>query len=316
MIGFGRIGGRSVGIVANQPKFLAGVLDINASIKAARFVRFCDAFNVPLLTFVDVPGFLPGTSQECGGIIKHGAKLLYAFAEATVPKITVITRKAYGGAYDVMASKHIRADFNFAWPTAEIAVMGASGAVKIINRREIARRGRPRSEGGGARRRIHGPLRQPVHRRPARLRGRRDQRQRNTRARCRARWTRWQTNASNAHSASTATFRSKEDGCPDIHVIWPQPQQQWNERACVRQEKQLDTCKCKPDKRKCMPKVLPQIGLASTVSNCKNGPKKLSDILPNREESTIGSTGSRCASYRMHRPFNPGKSRDLSRPRT
>ncbi len=138
VIGFGRIGGRSVGIVANQPKMLAGVLDINASIKAARFVRFCDAFNIPLLTFVDVPGFLPGTSQEWGGIIKHGAKLLYAFAEATVPKITVITRKAYGGAYDVMSSKHIRADFNFAWPTAEIAVMGGSGAVKILNRREIA----------------------------------------------------------------------------------------------------------------------------------------------------------------------------------
>jgi propionyl-CoA carboxylase beta chain len=114
------------------------VLDTVASIKAARFVRFCDAFNVPLLTFVDVPGFLPGTSQEWGGIIKHGAKLLYAFAEATVPMITVITRKAYGGAYDVMASKHIRADFNFAWPTAEIAVMGASGAVKILSRREIA----------------------------------------------------------------------------------------------------------------------------------------------------------------------------------
>jgi acetyl-CoA carboxylase carboxyltransferase component len=138
VIGFGRIAGRSVGIVANQPKVLAGVLDISASIKAARFVRFCDAFNVPLLTFVDVPGFLPGTSQEWGGIIKHGAKLLYAFAEATVPKVTVITRKAYGGAYDVMASKHIRADFNFAWPTAEIAVMGSAGAVNIINRREIA----------------------------------------------------------------------------------------------------------------------------------------------------------------------------------
>jgi acetyl-CoA carboxylase carboxyltransferase component len=138
VIGFGRIGGRSVGIVANQPLVLAGVLDTTASIKAARFVRFCDAFNVPLLTFVDVPGFLPGTSQEWGGIIKHGAKLLYAFAEATVPKITVITRKAYGGAYDVMSSKHIRADFNFAWPTAEIAVMGARGAVKILSRREIA----------------------------------------------------------------------------------------------------------------------------------------------------------------------------------
>ena len=141
--GFGRVGGRSVGIVANQPIFLAGVLDIDASIKAARFVRFCDAFNIPLLTFVDVPGFLPGTSQEWGGIIKHGAKLLYAFAEATVPKITVITRKAYGGAYDVMSSKHIRADFNFAWPTAEIAVMGSAGAVKILNRREIAEANSP-----------------------------------------------------------------------------------------------------------------------------------------------------------------------------
>jgi acetyl-CoA carboxylase carboxyltransferase component len=138
VIGFGRVDGGTVGIVANQPKFLAGVLDIASSIKAARFVRFCDAFNIPLLTFVDVPGFLPGTAQEYGGIIKHGAKLLYAFAEATVPKITVITRKAYGGAYDVMASKHIRADYNVAWPTAEIAVMGAPGAVKTIFRREIA----------------------------------------------------------------------------------------------------------------------------------------------------------------------------------
>jgi len=136
--GFGRIAGRTVGIVGNQPNRLAGVLDIDASRKAARFVRFCDAFNIALLTFVDVPGFLPGTAQEYGGIILHGAKLLYAFAEATVPKITVITRKAYGGAYDVMASKHIRADFNFAWPTAEIAVMGAAGAVKTIFRREIA----------------------------------------------------------------------------------------------------------------------------------------------------------------------------------
>jgi acetyl-CoA carboxylase carboxyltransferase component len=138
VIGFGRIDGSTIGIVANQPKVLAGVLDIASSIKGARFVRFCDAFNIPLLTFVDVPGFLPGTAQEYGGIIKHGAKLLYAFAEATVPKITCITRKAYGGAYDVMASKHIRADYNIAWPTAEIAVMGAAGAVKTIFRREIA----------------------------------------------------------------------------------------------------------------------------------------------------------------------------------
>jgi acetyl-CoA carboxylase carboxyltransferase component len=138
LCGFGRVDGRSVGVVANQPNVLAGVLDIASSIKAARFVRFCDAFNIPLVTFVDVPGFLPGTDQEYGGIILHGAKLLYAFAEATVPKITVITRKAYGGAYDVMASKHIRADVNLAWPTAEIAVMGAESAVKTIFRRELA----------------------------------------------------------------------------------------------------------------------------------------------------------------------------------
>jgi propionyl-CoA carboxylase beta chain len=125
-----------VGVVANQPMVLAGVLDINSSKKAARFVRFCDAFEIPILTFVDVPGFLPGTAQELGGIIKHGAKLLFAYAEATVPKITVITRKAYGGAYDVMASKHLRGDLNYAWPTAEIAVMGAKGAVEIIFRQE------------------------------------------------------------------------------------------------------------------------------------------------------------------------------------
>ena len=127
------------GIVANQPAVLAGVLDINASVKGARFVRFCDAFNIPLITFEDVPGFLPGTEQEFGGIIRHGAKLLFAFAEATVPKITVITRKAYGGAYCVMASKHIRTDVNFAWPTAEIAVMGPEGAVNIVYKREIER---------------------------------------------------------------------------------------------------------------------------------------------------------------------------------
>ena len=134
--GFGRVEGRPVGFVANQPMVLAGCLDINASRKAARFVRFCDAFNIPIVTFVDVPGFLPGTAQEMGGIIKHGAKLLFAYAEATVPKITVITRKAYGGAYDVMASKHLRGDLNYAWPTAEIAVMGAKGAVEIIFRSE------------------------------------------------------------------------------------------------------------------------------------------------------------------------------------
>ncbi|MGA8763626.1 MAG: acyl-CoA carboxylase subunit beta [Candidatus Sulfotelmatobacter sp.] len=137
VVGFARLDGRSVGIVANQPAMLAGTLDINASIKAARFVRFCDCFNIPLITFEDVPGFLPGTAQEYGGIIKHGAKLLYAFAEATVPKITVITRKAYGGAYCVMASKHIRTDVNYAWPTAEIAVMGPEGAVDIVYKREL-----------------------------------------------------------------------------------------------------------------------------------------------------------------------------------
>jgi propionyl-CoA carboxylase beta chain len=139
IVGLARLDGRPVGVVANQPAHLAGCLDIDASLKAARFVRFCDCFNVPLVTFVDVPGFLPGTAQEFGGIIKHGAKLLYAFAEATVPKVTVITRKAYGGAYDVMSSKHIRADMNFAYPTAEIAVMGPEGAVGIIFRDDIAR---------------------------------------------------------------------------------------------------------------------------------------------------------------------------------
>jgi len=133
------MGGRPVGCVANQPAYLAGVLDIDASTKAARFVRFCDAFNIPLLVFVDVPGFLPGTDQEWRGIITHGAKLLYAFSEATVPRITVITRKAYGGAYDVMNSKHIGADMNFAWPSAEIAVMGAKGAAEIIFKNEIAK---------------------------------------------------------------------------------------------------------------------------------------------------------------------------------
>ncbi|HAH67717.1 MAG TPA: methylmalonyl-CoA carboxyltransferase, partial [Gammaproteobacteria bacterium] len=135
--GFIRLNGSSIGVVANQPMVLAGCLDINSSIKAARFVRFCDAFNIPILTLVDVPGFMPGTSQEYGGIIKHGAKLLFAYAEATVPKVTMITRKAYGGAYDVMSSKHIRGDINFAWPSAEIAVMGPKGAVEIIFREDI-----------------------------------------------------------------------------------------------------------------------------------------------------------------------------------
>ena len=146
VVGFARLGGRPVGIVANQPAHLAGVLDIDASIKAARFVRFCDCFNIPLITFEDVPGFLPGIEQEHGGIIRHGAKLLFAFAEATVPKITLITRKAYGGAYCVMASKHIRADVNLAYPTAEIAVMGAEGAVGVLYRREISQAESPEVE--------------------------------------------------------------------------------------------------------------------------------------------------------------------------
>ncbi len=146
LVGFARIGGRTIGVVANNPMFLAGCLDIHASIKGARFVRFCDCFNIPLVTFEDVPGFLPGTDQEYGGIIVHGAKLLYAFAEATVPKLTVITRKAYGGAYDVMASKHIRADYNIAFPTAEIAVMGPDGAVNIIYRNALAKSDNPEAE--------------------------------------------------------------------------------------------------------------------------------------------------------------------------
>ena len=165
VVGFARLDGRPVGIVANQPAHLAGTLDIDASVKGARFVRFCDAFNIPLVTFEDVPGFLPGTVQEYGGIIRHGAKLLYAFAEATVPKVTVITRKAYGGAYCVMSSKHIRTDFNFAWPTAEIAVMGAEGRGQ--HPLQARARGGRRS-GGGARaegRRVPGEVRQSVHRR-------------------------------------------------------------------------------------------------------------------------------------------------------
>ena len=174
IIGFSRLGGRPIGIVGNQPAQMAGVLDIDASEKAARFVRFCDAFNIPLVTFTDVPGFLPGTSQEWGGIIRHGAKLLYAFTEATVPKLTVVTRKAYGGAYDVMNSKHMLADFNFAWPQAEVAVMGPEGAVNIIYRRDIAElthaRRAPREADG----RLQGALRQPLLGGRARLHRRRD----------------------------------------------------------------------------------------------------------------------------------------------
>jgi propionyl-CoA carboxylase beta chain len=145
-VGFARLNGRPVGIVGNQPKVLAGVLDIESSVKAARFVRFCDAFNIPLVTFEDVPGFLPGTRQEWGGIIRHGAKLLYAYCEATVPKLTVVVRKAYGGAYDVMSSKHIRGDYNVAWPSAEMAVMGAEGAVNILYRERITKAKDPAAE--------------------------------------------------------------------------------------------------------------------------------------------------------------------------
>jgi propionyl-CoA carboxylase beta chain len=143
VVGFARMNGKPVGIVGNQPSYLAGVLDIDASVKAARFVRFCDCFNIPLVTFVDVPGFLPGLNQEYGGIIRHGAKLIFAYAEATVPKVSVITRKAYGGAYIVMSSKHLRSDVNLAWPGAEIAVMGADGAVNIIYRDEISKSEHP-----------------------------------------------------------------------------------------------------------------------------------------------------------------------------
>ena len=170
--GFGRVEGASVGVVANQPMHLAGCLDIDASEKAARFVRTCDAFSIPILTFVDVPGFLPGVSQEWRGIIRRGAKLIYAYAEATVPKVTVITRKAYGGAYDVMGSKHLGGDVNLAWPTAQIAVMGAQGAVNILYRRELAAADGPRRAARPADHRVRGHPGQPVHRGRARLRRR------------------------------------------------------------------------------------------------------------------------------------------------
>ena len=173
VVGFGRVEGAPVGVVANQPMHLAGCLDIDASEKAARFVRTCDAFNIPVLTFVDVPGFLPGTGQEWGGIIRRGAKLIYAYAEATVPKVTVITRKAYGGAYDVMGSKHLGGDVNLAWPTAQIAVMGAQGAVNILYRRELAAADDPDALRAAADRRVRRHPRQPLYRGRTRLRGRR-----------------------------------------------------------------------------------------------------------------------------------------------
>ncbi len=172
--GFARLDGRTIGIVANQPKVIAGTLDIDASEKASRFVRFCDAFNVPILTFVDVPGFLPGTTQEYNGIIRHGAKLLYAYAEATVPRMTVITRKAYGGAYLVMNSKHLRADVAFAWPTAEIAVMGAEGAVNVVFRREMERAADPAAKKAELIKEYRDKFSTPVRGGGARLHRRRD----------------------------------------------------------------------------------------------------------------------------------------------
>ena len=207
--GFARLDGYAVGVVGNQPSQLAGVLDIDSSLKAARFVRTCDAFNIPLITFCDVPGFLPGTAQEWGGIIRHGAKLLYAYTEATVPKITIITRKAYGGAYDVMASKHMLADFNFAWPTAEVAVMGPEGAVNIIYRRDIALladAGHPPPE---ADQRLQGALRQPVRRGRARLHRRRDRPPRDASEDHHRAARRCRPSARPGPSASTATSRSK-----------------------------------------------------------------------------------------------------------
>ena len=178
VVGYGRVEGKSVGVVANQPMQFAGTLDIDASEKAARFVRTCDAFNIPVLTFVDVPGFLPGTDQEWNGIIRRGAKLIYAYAEATVPLVTIITRKAYGGAYDVMGSKHLGADINLAWPTAQIAVMGAQGAANIVlpQGARPARQGRRRRRGapGRADRGVRGHARQPLHRGRARLHRRGD----------------------------------------------------------------------------------------------------------------------------------------------
>ena len=208
IVGFGRVEGRSVGVVANQPMQFAGTLDIDASEKAARFVRTCDAFNIPVLTFVDVPGFLPGTDQEWNGIIRRGAKLIYAYAEATVPLVTVITRKAYGGAYDVMGSKHLGADVNLAWPTAQIAVMGAQGAVNILYRKEIARS--PRTSTPSATRLdrvLRGHPAQPVHRRRARLHRRGDRAVADPGAGHAARCGRCATSARTGRPRSTGTSR-------------------------------------------------------------------------------------------------------------
>ncbi len=223
MCGFARLDGQAVGVVGNQPSVLAGVLDIDSSVKAARFVRTCDAFGVPLVTFVDVPGFLPGTSQEWGGIIRHGAKLLYAYCEATVPKLAVITRKAYGGAYDVMSSKHIRADFNFAWPTAEVAVMGPEGAVNIVFRKELAEAEDPDGAARRADRRLQGSVREPLHGGRARLRRRRDPPVAR-RGGCSARRSRsLAPSASSDRSAGTATSRCERRTAGRVYEIEPEP---------------------------------------------------------------------------------------------
>ena len=206
--GFSRIDGQPVGIVGNQPKVLAGVLDIESSEKAARFVRTCDSFNIPLITFVDVPGFLPGVDQEYGGIIRHGAKLLYAYCESTVPRIQVITRKAYGGAYVVMNSKSIGADLAFAWPTAELAVMGPQGAVEIVYRRELQQAADPVARRGGAGRGVHREVRRPVRSRRARLHRRRDRPRRDPPEARRRAADAGRPNARNCRAASTATCRS------------------------------------------------------------------------------------------------------------
>ena len=209
VVGFARFGGRSVGIVANQPAHRAGVLDIDASKKGARFVRFCDAFNLPIITFVDVPGFLPGVDQEHGGIIKHGAKLLYAFCEATVPRVTIITRKAYGGAYVVMSSKHTRADVNFAFPTAELAVMGPDGAVNIVFRNELKSADDPAAQPRRAGGRVPRELRQPVQGRRARLHRRGDPARGDAAAASSGRSRCWRRSAIRTRPRSTATSRCR-----------------------------------------------------------------------------------------------------------
>ena len=218
LVGFIRLNGETVGVVANQPLVLAGCLDINSSKKAARFIRFCDSFDIPILTWSTCPGFLPGVAQEYGGIIKHGAKLLFAYAEATVPKVTVITRKAYGGAYDVMASKHIRADVNYAWPSAEIAVMGAKGATEILYRSELG----DNDKIAAAHRGLRSPLRQPVRRRRARLHRRRDHAARHPAARGPGVRDAARHKKAQCRRRSTTTFRCEESRYYMFERSWPQ----------------------------------------------------------------------------------------------